>query len=236
MRRSFLTAEWRYLAMLNYAVDPAILVPLLPPGTELDFFNGTTFVSVVGFRFLRTKVLGIGIPLHRNFEEVNLRFYVRRRGPEGWRRGVVFVRELVPRWAIAWVARTIYGEPYTALPMDHVIVQTNGSMAVEYRWKRDGRWESLGVHGIGAPQPLAVGSHEEFIAEHYWGYTAFRGGCSEYQVEHPPWRIWRGTQSYLRADVRTLYGDQFVAALSTSPVSSLIADGSEVTVRGKAEL
>ena len=236
MNRAFLTAQWRYLAMLNYTIDPALLQPLLPPGTELDFFNDTTYVSMVGFRFLRTKVFGLGIPWHRDFEEVNLRFYVRRRAAEGWRRGVAFIGELVPRRAIACVARWLYGEPYTALPMGHRIEHTASSIHVEYRWNRGGKWESLGVLGRGEPQPLPAGSHEEFIAEHYWGYTAGRGGSSEYQVEHPPWRIWSGTESYLHADVLALYGPLFVEALSARPVSTFIADGSEVVVRCKSDI
>ncbi len=246
MNRAFLTAQWRYLAMLNYTIDPALLQPLLPPGTELDLFNNTAYVSMVGFRFLRTKVLGVGIPWHRDFEEVNLRFYVRRRAADGWRRGVAFVAELVPRRAIAFVARKLYGEPYTALPMGHRIEHTASSIHVEYRWQRGGKWESLGVLGRGEPQSLRAGSHEEFIAEHYWGYTAgYQGtrlrvaggdGCSEYQVEHPPWRIWSGTESYLHADVLALYGELFVEALSVRPVSTFIADGSAVTVRWKSEI
>jgi len=32
----FLTAEWRKLAFANYPVDPAVLQPCLPFGTELD--------------------------------------------------------------------------------------------------------------------------------------------------------------------------------------------------------
>jgi len=32
---TFLTARWRYLAMLNYEVDPAILRSRVPVGTEL---------------------------------------------------------------------------------------------------------------------------------------------------------------------------------------------------------
>ena len=77
--RPFLTARWRYLAMLNYEVPPEALAPLVPAGTELDSWQGKTFVSVVGFLFLDTRVLGIAIPGHRDFEEVNLRFYVRRK-------------------------------------------------------------------------------------------------------------------------------------------------------------
>ncbi len=236
VNRAFLTAQWRYLAMLNYAIDPALLQPLVPPGTELDFFDSTTYVSMVGFRFLETKVYGLAVPWHRDFEEVNLRFYVRRRGAEGWRRGVVFLGEFVPRRAIAFAARRLYGEPYIALPMGHRIEHTASSIHAEYRWRRGGKWESLGVLGRGEPQPLVAGSHEEFIAEHYWGYTARRGGCSEYQVEHPPWRTWPGTESYLHADVLALYGEMFIEALSARPVSTFIADGSEVTVRCKSDI
>lgn len=123
--RRFLTAEWRDLAMLNFAIDPAILAPLVPRGTELDSWHATTYVSLVGFRFLRTRLLGLPVPWHRDFEEVNLRFYVRRREGSEIRRGVVFIRELVPRRAIAAVARVWYNEPYTALPMRHRITRAS---------------------------------------------------------------------------------------------------------------
>ncbi|MEP6810645.1 MAG: DUF2071 domain-containing protein, partial [Chthoniobacterales bacterium] len=187
MRRPFLTAEWRYLALLNYTIDPALLTPLVPSGTELDFHEGKTFVSVVGFMFLQTRVLGLPIPLHRNFEEVNLRFYVRRQTEEGWRRGVVFVRELVPRRAIAFIARAFYGEPYLAVPMRHAIAHGTNALSLQYQWWRAGRWETLGLVAAEEPRDSGVGSHEEFITEHYWGYTKRRATTSEYQVEHPRW-------------------------------------------------
>ena len=123
----FLTANWRYLAMLNYTVDPGLLTPLIPLATEIDFENGDTFLSVVGFLFLDTRLLGLQIPLHRDFEEVNLRFCVRRKSADTWRRGVVFIRELVPRHAIALIARACYGENYLAVPMKH---ESNMSMRI----------------------------------------------------------------------------------------------------------
>src|SRR5690242_18659576 len=187
--------------MLNYAVDPKILEPMVPPGTELDFDNGQTFLSVVGFLFLNTRLLGLPIPLHRDFEEVNLRFYVRRKSADTWRRGVVFVRELVPRVAIATVARVFYGEPYTALPMRHAITDNETGVSVEYGWRRGRKWEEIRMTASpGQPQSVAAGSHEEFIIEHYWGYTANRQ-TSEYRVEHPRWRIWPATTATLKADV-----------------------------------
>jgi uncharacterized protein len=233
-RVPFLTAEWRYLVMLNYQIDPAALRPLVPPGTELDFFEGTTFVSVVGFRFLNTKVRGWTVPFHRDFEEVNLRFYVRRRVAGEWRRGVVFIRELVPRWAIAWVARTCYGEPYRSLPMRHEIGVSGGEVNVEYGWCRRGTWESVRAAGVGSAQPIANGSLEEFITEHYWGYTARRHTCTEYQVEHPHWRVWQATEATLCANVTELYGHQFADSLAVPPASAFIADGSPVNVWHKS--
>jgi uncharacterized protein YqjF (DUF2071 family) len=236
MKNIFLTAEWRYLVMLNYPVERLLLEPLVPPGLELDQFASTTYVSVVGFLFLRTRVFGIAFPFHRNFEEVNLRFYVRRRAPEGWRRGVVFVREIVPRRAIATLARRFYGEPYSAFPMSHSIERDRDQLQCRYVWRRNGREEFVSATASGSPAFVASGSLEEFITEHYWGYTGRRGQCGQYQVEHPPWRVWRAIDAQFEADVASLYSPGFVAPLSVAPASAFIAEGSPVVVRGGNKL
>lgn len=220
----FLTAEWRFLVMVNYEIDPAILQPYVPPQTELDFWNGKTFVSMVGFLFLRTKVLGIPVPFHRNFEEVNLRFYVRRKTPGGWDRGVAFLKEIVPRAAIAWTARVLYREKYVSLPMKH---QIDGDH-LQYLWKFRGRWNSLEAKKAQqTPAPLALGSEEEFIAEHYWGYSS---SGKAYKVEHPPWRIWQVSDVRLDCDVEQIYGREFVEALQAPFSSAFCAEGSPVAV------
>jgi uncharacterized protein len=182
--RPFLTASWRYLAMLNYEVPAALLSPLIPAGTELDTWNGSTLASIVGFRFLDTRVLGIPIPGHRDFDEINLRFYVRRRNDLGdWRRAVVFVRELVPRRAIALVARWFYNEPYSAVHMRHEIrmaeaAQGQSGRAV-YAWHWADRWHHLEVKTRGRPVVPEPSSEAAFITEHYWGYTVQRDGGSK---------------------------------------------------------
>ena len=233
--RPFLTAQWRDLAILNFEADPAVLRPLVPAGTELDDWRGRTLVSVVGFLFLDTRVLGVPIPFHRDFEEVNLRFYVRRRGPEGWRRAVVFVKELVPRRAIALTARLVYGEHYVALPMEHRIdVETGrGRVArrVAYSWKLNGHQNRIQVSVHGDPRDTAPGSQEEFITVHHWGYARRRnGGTLEYRVEHPRWRVWDAADSRLECDVTPLYGEAFAECLGASPTSAFLADGSTVRV------
>jgi uncharacterized protein YqjF (DUF2071 family) len=222
--------------MLNYVVDPVILAPLVPPGTELDFESGQTFLSVVGFLFFDTRVLGMPIPRHRDFEELNLRFYVRKKSADTWRRGVVFIREFVPRQAIAVIAREFYGEPYIALPMKHDIEHRDGRLKVEYSWRRGSKWESLTMSAAGEPQSIAAGSHEEFITEHYWGYTCFRGGCSEYRVEHARWKIWQAESFEFSADAAALYGNEFAAPLGQPPRSAFIAEGSPITVYRRSDL
>jgi hypothetical protein len=227
-RKRFLTAEWRQLAMLNYSIDPEVLKPRVPRGTELDSWNGITFVSVVGFLFLKTRLLGWPIPFHRDFEEVNLRFYVRRRGEEGWRRAVVFVKEIVPRWAIATVARLVYNENYVALPMRHRIEDGR----VEYAWRFGGRWFELRVKTSGSWRSAEAGSEEEFITEHFWGYSRQRDGTTlEYRVEHPPWRVQSAVESSLAGDFAPLYGPEFQDCLALPPHSAFVAEGSEVMVR-----
>jgi hypothetical protein len=236
----FLTAEWRHLVMLNYEVPPALLRPLVPVGTELDSWNGTTLASMVGFRFLDTRVMGIAIPGHRDFDEVNLRFYVRRRGEDGvWRRAVVFVRELVPRRAIALVARWCYNEPYTAVPMRHEVVMAGAEDGepgrAAYGWRVAGRWHRLEVATRGRPFEPDPASEAAFTAEHYWGYTVQRdGGAKEYRVEHPPWLVWEAENARLDCEVGSVYGTGFAECLSPSPRSAFVARGSPVTVyRGR---
>lgn len=230
-RTPFLTAEWRELAMLNFEVESGLLAARVPAGCELDAWQGRTFVSVVGFMFQDTRLFGVPIPLHRTFEEVNLRFYVRHKATDGWRRGVVFVRELVPRFAIARVACALYNEPYLALPMSHRIETQGSQHSVRYAWRFCGRENFLRVHVTGESMQIADGSEEEFIAEHYWGYTRQRNGSTlEYQVEHPRWRIWHARDAALDCDARELYGAEFEAVLTARPSSTFLADGSAVRV------
>lgn len=228
----FLTAEWKHLAMLNYEVEPTLLSPFVPAGTELDSWNGKTFVSMVGFLFLKTRVLGIPIPFHRNFEEVNLRFYVRRKSEEGWRRGVVFIREIVPRSAIATVARNFYNEPYIALPMSHRIEGPPAAVkSAEYFWRNNERQNALKIVTRGEAKPLCDGSEAEFITEHYWGYNSQRNRATlEYRVEHPRWLVYETSEAKLDCDAAALYGAQFCDSLNCKPSSAFLAAGSMVTV------
>lgn len=235
----FLTATWRNLAILNYRIEPKILMPFLPPGTELDTWQDRTLVSIVGFEFADVRVLRTPIPLHRDFEEINLRFYVRRRAADGWRRGVVFIRELVPRHVVAILARQLYGEPYTALPMErllqhHPVTRERGT-TVRYSWRHAGQWNRVEATADTTRDPRhpEPGSEEEFIIDHSYGYGTRRGRTIEYVVEHPSWRCWKTLKAEFvcgAATLSTLYGDAFTPYLK-SPCSAFLVEGSPVAVR-----
>lgn len=229
--RRFLSAEWRSLLMINYAVEQSVLTPWLPPGIELDLWQGQALISMVGFLFLKTRIRGISIPFHSNFDEINLRFYVKRRIGGEWRRAVVFVKEIVPRFAIAFVARTFYNERYYAMPTRHKVLQTDEGGTLFYSWKYAGNWNSMRARISGPPRPIVPGSEAEFIFEHYYGYSRKRdGGTVEYEVSHPRWQAWEAEEAELQGEFEPLYGAGFAEVLNGKARSAYVAYGSAVEV------
>ena len=230
----FLSAEWRDLLMLNYEVDPAILQKYVPTGTELDSFAGKTYVSLVGFRFCRTKLLGsIPIPFHTEFEEINLRFYVKRSEANEFRRGVVFIAEIVPKRAISLTARLFYNENYIRRPMAHRVCTSGSKMQVEYSWRSGNEQCEFQARASGTPSLPAEGSLEQFITEHYWGYSRQPDGRTvEYHVAHIPWRVWNATHAEFSGDPSDIYGGELseVFTKAPAPASAFVADGSPVEV------
>ena len=237
MAAPFLTAEWKNLVMANYIIDPQLLLPYLPSKTELDYYNGNTYVSLVGFQFYNTRIRGVKIPFHVNFIEVNLRFYVRYMDRNEWKRGTVFISEIVPRVAITFVANNIYHEKYRTMKMDHYLSRDNEIMAARYRWKYRNKWNDLSVTADTNADDITVGSEEEFITEHYWGYSKQQNNVTiQYQVAHPRWKIYPVRDFSINANFRDLYGHEFAFLDTATPSSVLFARGSEITVFKKALL
>jgi len=219
--------------MLNYEVDPEILKPYLPFATVLDLYQGKVLVSMVGFMFRDTKVLGVKWPFHVNFEEVNLRFYVKHFDGEEWKRGAVFISEIVPKSLIVLVANNLYKEHYRALPMRHAVAAVDGDHTqYSYEWKLKGTWNRLAANVSNQFVPIMPDSAEEFIFEHYWGYNSLGDQKTmEYQVEHIRWQVAEVKEPIFEADVAELYGEDFVPFLKGAPFSAFFARGSEINVR-----
>lgn len=228
-QRRFLTAEWKNLVMLNYAVDPSVLQGFVPSGTELDSYQGVTYASLIGFEFNRTRLAGTPVPFHQSFEEVNLRFYVKRAD----RRGVVFIRELVPKYAVAAIARFAFGENYSCVPMSHSISPRaqSGVLEAKFVFGSGASRCSVRIEATGMPYLPGDDSLAQFITEHYWGYAAQSdGSCLEYEVQHPRWQVSEAKTAEFRGDATPFYGAEFARILSRTPDSGFLAEGSSVTV------
>jgi uncharacterized protein YqjF (DUF2071 family) len=228
----FLSAKWLNLVFLNYAVEPELLRPFVPSETALDSFGGKTYVSLVGFRFCETKLWGkVAVPFHSEFEEVNLRFYVRRESGGELRRGVVFIKEIVPKPAIALTARLVYGENYVSLPMNHKISDGEAAIGAEYSWRYNRAWSRVHARAPGAGNMPVESSLEQYITEHYWGYSRQKSGRTvEYRVTHVPWTVRQASEAHFEGNAAGLFGSDFGAVLSRPPDSAQIACGSPVEV------
>jgi uncharacterized protein YqjF (DUF2071 family) len=230
---AFLTASWVNLLMANFHVDKKILEPYVPAYTELDEWNGNHYVSLVGFLFDNTKVQGFSFAGHRTFEEVNLRFYVRYKDGHEWKRGVVFIKELVPRAMITIIANLFYKEHYETREMSHRFAHTHDAFTVEYWWKTKD-WNFLKATTSRTKETIVPGSEAEFITEHYWGYTRLSSQkTSAYEVQHPKWKIHPVKTFDFHCDVANLYGQKFEAPLTAKPTSVFLADGSDISVMNK---
>lgn len=234
MTDTFLSARWEHLIMANYAVPPTLLSPYLPHGVELDLYDNKSLVSLVGFMFRNTSLFGIPIPFLGTFEEINLRFYVKRTERDNIKRGVVFINETVPYKLVAWLANKLYKEHYMAIPTRNKIANNLFSNYVSYQWKINNAWNHLSVNAGRVPYPMQPGSIEEFIFEHYYGYTKINPQLSqEYKVNHPRWLVSEVKDYSIDCDFAAMYGTAFSDLGSRVPHSVMIAQGSPVTVKWK---
>lgn len=226
---TFLKAYWKNLILINYEIDPNVLKPFVPKGTELDSFNGKHYVSVVGFMFMDTKVLGLKLPFHINFEEVNLRFYVRHKD----KRGVVFIKEIVPKPIITFVANSIYHEHYQTHKMKHAWTENETHKTFQYQWKLNQQWQSIAVKTEKDFSLIKTNSEEAFITEHYFGYTKHRNKTYEYEVIHPIWRQLKVLDYDVNINFEANYGSAFKGLQGLQPTSVILAEGSEISVKNK---
>lgn len=231
---SFLTAEWNDLAIINYEIDPKVLESYVPKGTELDLWNNKCYISLIGFIFEDVKIVGLKIPFHTNFEEVNLRFYVKRFENGIWKRGVVFIKEIVPKRAISIVANTLYKEHYQTLKMRNSRIENETSKIFKYEWRKNKKWNSIQMITAKNTIPIDINSEAEFITEHYFGYTKYNSNKTiEYNVTHPRWEQLEVLDYNIEVNFENIYGSEFSFLQNLKPTSAMLAKGSKITIENK---
>lgn len=230
----FLKANWENIIMANYEIDSKILIPFLPKGVELDLFNEKCYISLVGFMFKKTKLFNIPIPFFGNFEEINLRFYVKRNEGNNLKRGVVFINETIPYPIVAWTANKLYNEHYTVVPTKHTISEEKLFKKVKFEWLLNKKWNSIDVTSSSTSEKMKPNSLESFIYEHYYGYTkTAKNETEEYKLQHPSWKISEVFESKIECDFEEMYGKSFSVLDQTKPAAVFIADGSAVAIEWK---
>jgi len=234
---NFLKAEWKNLALFNYEIDATILEKYLSAGTQIDIWNNKCYVSLVGFMFKNTKVLGLKVPFHINFEEVNLRFYVKRFENGEWKRGVVFIKEIVPKKAITFIANTLYQEHYETHKMRHEIIENKNTNTFMYQWENNKEWNTIEIETKKDLSKIEIDSEAEFITEHYFGYTKINEETTfEYEVQHPRWEQFEVLNHRIDVDFEKNYGTDFGFLQTQKPTSIFLAEGSKIMVKNKRKI
>lgn len=237
-KATFLTAKWEHLLIMNFEIDPAYLAAYVPHGVVLDLWEGKCIVSLVGFHFSNVKCFNIPVPFYSDFDEVNLRFYVKEPNPDGsFKRGVVFIKELVPDQPIAKLANTLFHEHYEAVPLYNHNEEFSSSIEVSYSWEKNGRSHTMQAKTDGSYSDLEMNSEEEFTLEHYWGYTRV-SECKtyRYEVKHPKWKVSTIKQYGLDWNPRLAYGEEWKFLRNIKPTKVMLAKGSDVSVYRKQRI
>jgi uncharacterized protein YqjF (DUF2071 family) len=231
MSRIFISALWEDIIMANYEIDPSVLKPFLPNGVELDLYNEKAYISLVGFMFKKIRIFRVSIPFFGNFEEVNLRFYVKRTESDHVKRGVVFINETVPYKPVAWLANKLYKEHYISIPTRSSIKDEESKRKIKYEWEKNCNWNYIVAETSKESELMANNSIEEFIFEHYYGYTKVDSlNTIEYNVNHPRWRIRKVIDSSIDCDFKAMYGSDFSFLNEQKPNSVIAAEGSAVSI------
>lgn len=235
MGNTFLRANWENLIMANYEMEPTALVPYLPKGVELDFYNNKTYVSLVGFMFKKTRLFGVPIPFFGSFEEINLRFYVKKIEDGKIKKGVVFINETVPFKIVALLANKLYKEHYISIPTKNSIKIAEHKQ-IKYEWKINDKWNSIAVKSDTNKYTIEKATIEEFIFERYFGFTKISNSSTqEYQIRHPKWMTHKMLDTHIDCDFKSMYGDAFSGLSNQTPDSIILAEGSQVSVDWKRE-
>jgi uncharacterized protein len=231
MKKAFLAANWENLAVATFEVEKQLLKEFLPGKTELNDWNGKFFLSLVGFMFSKTTLLGIPVPFYRKFEELNLRFYVKHKSNTGWKKAVVFIKEIAPSRIIGLTAKWLYHENFIHLPMNHSITADSNKKIIEYSWKVNADWNRLRLQTSLLPSAMPGESLESFIADHYYGYTKTSDDKTlEFEVQHRPWKIYPALSFDMKLDAKTIYGEEFSHCFAQKPLTAFLMDGSETKI------
>ena len=233
-QKVLMTARFSEVVAVNFQIDPKVLAPRIPKGLELDFYKGETYVSLVAMMLRDVRVWGIPIHIATGFEELNMRFYVRRKDGDGYQRGACFIKDYVSSGAAAWILGSLFKADFHKIKMKHdntgFADDGESVPSVDYRWKVGDHWNRLRIKARSKVQKTGSDTKVGFILNHNNEYSSRKGKTLEYRATHPTWTVWDAAQANFTCDVKTLFGQEFEKPLSKRPASVFVASGSDFTI------
>ena len=232
--KPLMKAVYSDLVAVNFQIDAKILRPLVPPGLELDFYHGETFISLIAMMIKNVKIWGLPFSLVPSCPELSLRFYVQRKDGDQVEKGACLIKDYISGSTAAWFLESQFKSEFAKMKIKSVSSGFGENIIpeVEYQWKVDDHWNKLRVRARSkikrGPNPLdtKVG----FILDHNNYFSTFEGKTVAYRVERPKWEIWDAAQANFTCDVSQLFGKEFVKPLAKRPASVFVAGGSAVTI------
>jgi uncharacterized protein YqjF (DUF2071 family) len=191
-RRWTMRQTWHDLLFAHWPVDADQLLGYIPPGLELDTFDGTAWLGVVPFRMSGVRPRNLpAVPWLSAFPELNLRTYVKRRPPAPPQPGVVFYSLDAANPLAVSIARRFYHLPYYRASMQLV----DDGNTIRYRSQRTHSGASPAAFvadyaPTGGIYTASSDTLDQWLTERYCLYTTdARGRLNQAQIHHIPWPL-----------------------------------------------
>ena len=240
-RKTLYAAEWREIVVINFEIDPKLLRNFIPPKTELDFFNETSFVTLMARACKNVKPYGWPIVFAKSIDQILLRFYVKRKVGDTWRRGVCLIRDYLPKRKASFFLNWMFKHSFTQVPIKRTSSNFESGLptqlpTVEYQWTTGDYVNHIKVNARSQMRQQEQETKESFVLDHHYGYTVKEGKTYEYYVEYSPWAMWDAQSGSFDCDTENVFGRPFVRALKQRPASVFLARGSDVIIYRPTEI
>lgn len=196
--------HWGSLLFLHWPVPVERLRPLVPPGLEIDTFDGAAWVGVVPFTLWGVRPAFVpALPLVSRSHELNVRTYVHREGVPG-----VWFLSLDASNPLAVVgARIGFHLPYF---LARQRLELPGE-TVRFRSRRahpgapPATFEADWAPGEALPE-ARPGSLDFFLVERYCLYAEHGGRLLRTRVHHRPWPLRQARLTHYASTMLAAHG------------------------------
>ncbi len=195
-----LVADWNYMFVRSFLVEPKLLQDKLNPLLDLTLFNGKALVQIVGRAIENTKIKGLAIsPI--KFFDFNLQVKVKKDEKDGF----ILVKQIVPKYCVAnFISRLFYAKAET-LPMEEKKIIENDKMIIQQSIWKDKELSEIQIVAEANPTPIESpfgNSRNKFVFSE-------ENGFQEFSIETEHWNSFNIEKSTFNLNHEKLYGKEW---------------------------